>query len=123
MRLGAAWLMVNKVPFKRWRARLINGAAPQAVPGPAETLEARRLAVHVERAASRLPFKTLCLPRALALSAMMRARGLPHCLVIAVRPAELRTGEDDLHAWIDSGEMRVLGDLPGAWIPILTAYR
>lgn len=117
VRLVRAWWLVNKVPFARWKGRLLSKQADQT-PDPAQIAESRRLAIHVERAAARLPFATRCLPRALALSAMLRARNLPHRLVVAARPAEDRQGQDDLHAWIESGTERVLGDLPGPWLPI-----
>lgn len=120
LRLLMAWLLVNKVQFKRWRTRLDHAPGRRAA-GREQIEAARRLAVHVERGAARLPLTFKCLPRALALSAMLRARGLPHQLVIAARPADLRGQGDDLHAWIDIGDKRVLGDLPGAWVPILVA--
>ena len=80
---------------------------------------ARRLAGHVERAAQRLPFETKCLPRAMALSWLLRRRRLGHCVVIAVRPPELRDGDHGLHAWVEVDGETVIGDLPGPWLETL----
>ena len=106
-RLAIAWL-----PFGLWRGWL--GLDGTALPEAAS--EARRLALHVERAAARLPFATLCLPRAMALSWVLLRRGIAHQLVIAARPASQRGGADDLHAWIEASGQIVLGDLPGPWL-------
>ena len=118
--LALARLMVARVPFHRWRNRLGAPAAPAEWAEPsALAADARRLARHVERAAGRLPFETKCLPRAIALAWMLRRRQIGYRLVIAVRPSVLRSGEDDLHAWVEAGGSVVIGDLPGPWAPIL----
>lgn len=110
-RLAVAWL-----PFSLWRGWLgLDGpAVPNAVPNAAS--EVQRLALHIERAAARLPFLTLCLPRAMALSWVLLRRGIAHQLVIAARSASLRGGTDDLHAWVEAGGQIVLGALPGPWL-------
>ena len=82
---------------------------------PHRQSEARRLAIHVERAAARLPWGALCLPRAIALSALLKNRNIPHQVVIAIRPAGQRGEADALHAWIDCGGIVVLGALEGPW--------
>ena len=106
-RLAVAWL-----PFTIWRGWLgLSGSA-----SPDTVSEARRLAIHIERGAARLPFPTLCLPRAMALSWLLRRRAMPHQLVMAARPADQRGGLDDLHAWVETGGTIVLGALPGAWL-------
>lgn len=113
--LVAARLAVRLVKLERWRGQL--GLAGNT--SDADVAEARRLARHVERAAGRLPLETKCLPRAIALSRMLRHRKISHRLVIAARPAEVRSGADDLHAWVELGETIVLGELPGEWLPVL----
>lgn len=114
--LIAARGVVALVPLKRWRGRfgMAGATAPEAL------AEARRLAAHVRRGAGRLPVQAKCLPQALALSWMLRRRRIAHSLVIAVRPDTARTGQDDLHAWIELGSAIVLGDLPGPWLPLFT---
>lgn len=109
--LCKARLTVAAFPLERWRVSL--GGRPGARPGIAE---ATRLAAHVEWAARRLPFETKCLPRAMALSWMLRRRGIAHSVIFAVRPAELRDSADALHAWVEADGERILGDLPGPWI-------
>lgn len=110
--LCLARLMVACAPFGSWSGQLgLNGAAVQD-----STVKARRWALHVERAAAHLPFGLLCLPRAMALSWLLRRRAIPHQLVIAARPADQRDGRDDLHAWVESDGNIVMGALPGPWI-------
>jgi hypothetical protein len=81
--------------------------------------EGQRLARQVERAAARLPFSTKCLPRAMALSWILRRKRIGHVLVFAVRPAGLRDGPDALHAWVEIEGVTVIGDLPGPWLETL----
>lgn len=123
LELARARRMVLRRTFASWRARLgAPSAGPLIDPGEAQVRQAWLLARHVERAARRLPGEWLCLPRAIALAAMLRRRGIAHGLHIAVRPAASRTGTDDLHAWIDVGPARVIGDLPGEWAVIYRAH-
>jgi hypothetical protein len=77
------------------------------------------LAAHVEWAARLLPFSTKCLPRAMALSWMLRSRRIDHFVVFAVRPPKLRESGDALHAWVEIGGERIIGDLPGPWLETL----
>lgn len=109
--LTFAQLNVTLVPLRRWRDTL--GARADAQPD--EVRRARRLAGAVERAAGRLPFATKCLPRAVALSWLLRRRKIGHALVIAIRPPHLRDAHDALHAWVEIGEAKIIGDLPGPW--------
>jgi aryl-alcohol dehydrogenase-like predicted oxidoreductase len=78
-----------------------------------------RSAGHVEWAAVRLPFSTKCLPQAMALSWMLRRKGISHQLVLAARPAHLRDSADALHAWVEVDGTKIVGDLPGPWIETL----
>ena len=117
--LCRARLLVARVPLARWRGTL--GLVGEARGDAGEHREARRLAVHVERAAARLPFETKCLVRAMALSWLLRAAAIPHALVVAARPQGARNGADDLHAWVEHAGAIVLGDLPGPWLEVLRA--
>lgn len=106
-----ARLVVTCVPFEGWRSSLGGIANPDS-----HTLnEAKRLAADVEWAAVRLPFSTKCLPRAMALSWLLKRLKLGHAVVIAVRPRQLRNSPDALHAWVEVEGERILGDLPGPW--------
>ena len=113
--LVLARALVRLARFDAWHSRL-------GLPGSADANQqalARRLARHVERAAARLPGTSKCLPQAMALSWMLRVRGVPHSVALMVRPQEARGGSDDLHAMIRCGEDVVLGKIPGPWIETL----
>lgn len=121
-RLVVAQVLIRLVPFRLWR-RLLDDPLrrPRSEPGNAVQRQAWVLARHVDRAAVRLPGHWACLARAIALAAMLRSRSLPYCLRIAARPAPMRGGADDLHAWVDVGTVRVIGDLPGQWAVVYEA--
>lgn len=113
--LCGARLLIGFVPFRRWRGALGWAGAEAANAG---ALLPAMLARHVERAASRLPFETKCLPRAMALSWMLRRRGIGHAIVLAARPASRRDAGDDLHSWVEKGGFTLIGELPGPWIEV-----
>lgn len=117
VRLCWAQVLVRWAPFARWRRTLgLRSASDNAGP----SLDAaRRLAADVEWAAQRMPRPVKCLPQAMALSWMLRRRGIGHAAVIAVRPTSSRGSPDDLHAWIEVAGQKVIGDLPGPWIETL----
>ena len=113
--LVLARALVRLARFAGWRSRL-------GWPGSADADQqalARRLARHVERAAARLPGTSKCLPQAMTLSWMLRARHVPHSVALMVRPQAARGGADDLHAMVRCGENAVLGNIPGPWIETL----
>lgn len=110
--LALAGLLVALVPFERWRGSL-------GLPGDGRVEDAKRHAADVDWAARRLPMRPKCLPRAMALSWLLRRRGIGHAVVMAVRPPGLRAEPDALHAWVEAGGERVLGDLPGPWVETL----
>lgn len=113
--LTVARLLVRHVRFASWRSRLgLTGEA-----SPAQVLLTRQLGRHVERAASRLPGTSKCLPQAMALSWMLRARQIPHQVTLMVRPMAARGGLDDLHAMVRCGDQIVLGNISGPWIETL----
>lgn len=116
--LCLARVLIALVPLRRWRGSLGLAKACNADAARDAQL-VRTLAGHVERGASRLPFSTRCLPRAMALSWMLRLAGVPHAVIFSVRPQSLRDGADDtLHARLEAGGACVLGDLPGPWIDV-----
>jgi hypothetical protein len=117
--LCRARLLVALVPFDRWRDSLGAGGSSAEI-GSADGLGmGRQLAAHVEWAAVRLPFSTKCLPQTMALSWMLRRRGIGHQLVLAARPAHMRNSADSLHAWVEVGGNKIIGDLPGPWLETL----
>jgi hypothetical protein len=116
--LCLARLLVSWVPFQRWRGLLGPSKCLDAKLA-ARSTDARRLAALVDRAARLVPFQTKCLPRAMALSWMLRRKRIQHALVIAVRPAGLRDAADGLHAWIEVDGAKIIGELPGPWVETL----
>jgi hypothetical protein len=114
--LCGARLTVAALPFARWRGTLGGRSNCNS---ETSVSEARQLAPHIEWAARLLPFSTKCLPRAMALSWLLRSEGMAHCLVFAVRPAELRGSDDQLHAWVEVAGEKIIGDLPGPWVETL----
>jgi hypothetical protein len=119
--LCGARLVVGFLPFGRWRGLLGSrpGPAPDRSTDDLAAAKAGTTAAHVEWAAARLPFDTKCLPRAMALSWLLRRGRIRHAVVFAVRPADLRTAPDALHAWVEVAGAKVLGDLPGPWVETL----
>lgn len=113
--LIVARVTVALVPFNRWQ-RTLGRRGP---PSDANVVAARRVANHVEWAARRLPFESKCLPRAMALSWLLRRKKMAHTVIFAVRPAERRGSQDDLHAWVELDGKTILGDLPGPWVETL----
>ena len=117
--LCRARFLIAAVPFRRWRRSLgSSGAACAAAPPrgrEADLAKARQLASQVDRAAWRLPFECKCLPRAMALSWLLQRKGVPHDVVIAIRPADARDSAESLHAWLEVAGATVIGDLPGPW--------
>ena len=115
--LCVARAVVAALDFKRWR-RTLGGTAAGQTSGLLAA-EAQRAAAHVEWAARLLPFSTKCLPRAIALSWILRAKSIGHTVVFAVRPAAERGSDDQLHAWVEMAGKTIIGDLPGPWIETL----
>lgn len=111
--LCCARSVVATLPFSWWRRTLGGTASDSAI------ADARRYAAHVEWAARLLPFSTKCLPRAMALSWILRSKRIGHLVVFAVRPAAHRGFDDQLHAWVETGGQTILGELPGPWIETL----
>lgn len=97
--LMIARLLIAAVALRRWRGSL-GAVARQPDAADAMAL-ASLLCRHVERAALRLPMETKCLPRAMALSWMLRRRSIAHAAVFGVRHSGAAPDTDALHAWIE----------------------
>lgn len=110
--LVLARLLISGLRFGHWRRWL--GPLVQQSSGSPPSQADLRLANAVQRAALRLPGAYKCLPQAVALHWMLRWRGRPSDLVIAVLPGAQRGGLDDLHAWVEVGGTILIGalDLP-----------
>ncbi len=111
-----ARILVALVPFACWRGRL--GLAGEADEG--QFGKARMLAAHVTRGAARIGLPLKCLPRAMALSWLLRRRGIAHHLIVAARPQASRANATEpLHAWVECRGETVLGELEGPWLVVL----
>lgn len=119
--LCLARLLVAFVPLRMWRHTLGHDCSdPCTEPDPKAVESAQRFAGHVERAAIRLPFETMCLPRAMTLAWMLQIQGVSYTFKLAARPMHVRSGKDDLHAWVEAGGTKILGWIAGPWIVVLT---
>ncbi|QIK95823.1 lasso peptide biosynthesis B2 protein [Sphingomonas sp. HDW15A] len=109
--------VVATLPFSWWRDSL---GKTRPGDGNSEAASvAQKFAAHVEWAARLLPFEAKCLPRAMALSWILRSRRIKHAVVFAVRPPSRRNSDDQLHAWVEVNSEIILGDLPGPWVETL----
>lgn len=84
----------------------IDGADDQARRAWAQLALTARL---VERAATKLPGITKCLPRAVAVQWLLRSKRIDSILVIAVHASD-RSGEHGFHAWVERRGYIVIGD-------------
>lgn len=117
-----ARLLVAIVPMRYWRASLgtISDGQGADTPGPATWAdvpdELRRIVRAVERASLRLPIHLRCLPRAMVVQWMARRRGMDCTLRIGIE----RGAEEELHAWVDCGQVTIVGNLPQrSFLPIV----
>ena len=120
--LCVAQAYVRLIPFRRWSGWLgtISGQRTNDLNRAENALEqGRRTVAVVDHAAERLPFATKCLPRAIALSWLLRRRNVAHTVVFAARPPQLRNSADALHAWVELNGKTIMGDLPGPWLETL----
>lgn len=97
--LGGASLLISLLGLRR-AARIVWWCADQVPAGPLaippEQL-AERQARFIAVVAERLPFRPLCLPRALVLAGLLRRRRLDGELCLGARVL----GEFEAHAWIE----------------------
>lgn len=109
-----ARLLVAIVPMRYWRASLgtIRDEQGAGTPGPATWTEVpaelRRIVKAVERASLRLPITLRCLPRAMVVQWMGRRRNMDCTLRIGIE----KGAEEELHAWVDCGQVILIGNLP-----------
>ena len=115
--LCAARFAIAALPFRWWRVTL--GGKAEWRGGEEPAARARQLAAHVEWGARRLPMSLKCLPKAMALSWMLQSQKIRHCVIFAVRPPELRSSDDQLHAWVEMDGEAMIGELPGPWVMTL----
>jgi hypothetical protein len=103
--LALAAAVFQLLPFRR-AIRFASGGAPRPGAGPpAEML--RRIDRSVERAAPRVPWRTVCLQKGLALQWMLRRRGVDARLHYGIGKDE--AGDLCAHVWVSVGETLLTG--------------
>jgi hypothetical protein len=104
--LLVASVLIRLRTFSRMARRLGEHMAETPTSaGRPEIAEARRVRWAVQAAATRLPWKPVCLPQAVAATWMLRRRGIHSTLYLGVDRA---TGFD-AHAWVRVGRVIVTG--------------
>jgi adenylylsulfate kinase len=106
--LGLARLAINTVPFARL-ARHLGVPGVESVPDvpDPELVAARRIAWAVHTAGCYTPWKSNCLPSALAAKYLLRRRGIASTLYLGAA-FKART-ELEAHAWLRCGPLYVTG--------------
>lgn len=106
-----AHALIRFVALRYWRfslGRVANSPlASQCVDIQTDIRSINRVANSVVSGTRRLPFRTLCLPRAMAVQWMLRRRGHASNLIFGIAQ-----GRDigHLHAWVTAGGKTVIGD-------------
>ena len=124
--LVLARLLVAHVPMRRWRNRPGMEAPPAPRPGTpsprpdqegrtglpepaAGQAVSREVGRIVRKVARRLPFRTLCLPQAIAAQWMLRRRGIRSRLIFGVRRGTTPAAALQYHAWLSVDGEAVIG--------------
>lgn len=105
--LGAARLLIVALPFRRF-ARILGQVQTES---PAETSPERegwleKLKWAIAAAASRLPWRCLCLEQAVAAGLILRWTGIPYTIYFGT----VRVERDlEAHAWLQTGGLILTG--------------
>lgn len=103
--LAAARLAVAALPFRaiaKWMSHPTVGGDGAAAP--------RRMAVAVERAARRVPWRAVCIHQGIACQRMLRRRGVPSDFVYGLTSVG---GELKAHVWVEWNGEILIGDHVG----------
>ena len=103
--LAAAAAVLHLVPFRR-AIRFGSGGSADAGAEP-EIERLRRIEHSVESAAARVPWRTVCLQKGLALQWMLRRRGIDARLHYGVGKDE--AGALCAHVWVSAGQTMLIG--------------
>lgn len=103
--LASAALVIHLLPFRR-AIRFGSGGLSHS-DHEASIEKLRRFERSVERAAARVPWRTVCLQKGLALQWMLRRRGIDARLHYGI-------GKDDVgalcaHVWVSAGPAMLIG--------------
>jgi hypothetical protein len=103
--LATAAAVLHLVPFRR-AIRFGSGGSPDLTAELAVD-ELRRIERSVEQAARRVPWRTVCLQKGLALQWMLRRRGADARLHYGIGKDE--AGELRAHVWVTAGPVMLIG--------------
>lgn len=113
--LGAAWLALRLIAFRRLARRLGPLQAETSLEAPpAHLAQAQRVRLAIARVAPRTPWESNCFPQALAAKVWLRRRGIPSTLYLGVALNKADAGAPDqapmeAHAWLRCGPLVVTG--------------
>ena len=105
--IGGAALVIAVLPFRRiapWLGVNLGAVAHRPVCTPAQALRARRIGAAVSIAASYAPFRSNCLPQAMAAKALCALWRVP-CAVLLGIERERPESELRAHAWTSCGDV------------------
>jgi|WetSurMetagenome_2_1015567.scaffolds.fasta_scaffold00105_25 hypothetical protein len=108
--LGAARLAVLMLPF-RWLAKSLGEHMKETdmqLP-PADLRSARMIGAAVKSAANYTPWKSVCLPQAVAAKWMIKRRGIPGTLYLGVMKDGIKPEKLAAHAWLRCGHIILTG--------------
>ena len=120
--LGAARLAILFLPF-RWYVGWLGAPTEleeNALPlDDAQDAISRSIGRAVRATAGVTPWKSVCLPQAIAASILLKLRRIPHVTHFGLAPGEAAPDSAPMkaHAWIIAGERIVTG------APVLPEYR
>jgi hypothetical protein len=103
--LAIAAAVFHLVPFRR-AIRFASGGSPALGADP-QVERLRRMERSVERAAARVPWRTVCLQKGLALQWMLRRRGVDARLHYGIGKDE--AGALCAHVWVSAGQTLLIG--------------
>jgi hypothetical protein len=108
--LGIARMLVLTIPF-RWLAVSLGNRMQESAPGmkPAELQRARMIGQAIRSAANNTPWKSVCLPQAVAGQWMLKRRRIAATLYLGVAKADARPEQLAAHAWLRCGGLIVTG--------------
>ena len=105
--IGASAAMVALLPFRRIAPLLgvnLGATAHRPACTPQQALRARRIGASVSIAASYAPFRSDCLPQAMAAKALCALWRVPCALLLGIE-RDRPEGELRAHAWTSCGDV------------------
>lgn len=103
------WASVRWLPFRRVAAQLGKSGSVAAVPQVDATRTIAQVAWSIQAVARRSPVTFTCLMQAMAAQRMLRRRGVPATVYIAMRASAPLGDPLQAHAWVRCGDHVVVG--------------